>query len=94
MTWRNETHRKSPRDTRGITEEDLSYAEYPIKILETSERVTQNQRTRMCKVQWGHHSEDEATWEREENLKAEFPYRFGITSKDEVQGIKTVRCSL
>jgi hypothetical protein len=26
----------------------------------------------MCKVQWSHHTEKEATWEREEELKAEF----------------------
>ena len=65
-------------------EEDLSYTEYPVKILETSERITRNKNTRMCKVQWAHHSEDEATWEREDNLKAEFPYLFGITSEDEV----------
>src|SRR5947207_9172857 len=63
--------------------EDLSYAEYPIKILETSERVTRNRRIRMCKVQWNHHSEDEATWEREDSLKAEFPYLFDIISEDE-----------
>jgi hypothetical protein len=40
--------------------EDLSY-QYPIKILETSERVTQNKRIKMCKVQWSHHTEGEAT---------------------------------
>jgi hypothetical protein len=55
--------------------EDLSYQEYPIKILETSERVTQNKKIRMCKVQWSHHTE-ETTWEREEELKAEFPSFF------------------
>jgi hypothetical protein len=26
----------------------------------------------MCKVQWSHHTEEEATWEREEELMAEF----------------------
>jgi hypothetical protein len=26
----------------------------------------------MCKVQWSHHTEGEATWERDEELKAEF----------------------
>jgi hypothetical protein len=31
--------------------EDLSYQEYPVKILETSERVTWNKRIKMCKVQ-------------------------------------------
>jgi hypothetical protein len=32
------------------TSEDLSYQEYPVKILETSERVTRNKRIKMCKV--------------------------------------------
>jgi hypothetical protein len=53
--------------------EDLSYQEYPVKILETSERVTQNKKIKMCKVQWSHHAEEESTWEREEELRAEFP---------------------
>jgi hypothetical protein len=56
--------------------EDLSYQEHPVRILETSERVTPNKRIKMCKVQWSHHTEEEATWEREEELKAEFPCFF------------------
>jgi hypothetical protein len=52
--------------------EDLSYQEYPVKILEVFERVTHNKKIKMCKVQWSHHIEEEATWEREEELKAEF----------------------
>jgi hypothetical protein len=42
------------------------------RFLETSERVTRN-KIRMCKVQLSHHTEEEATWKREEELKAEFP---------------------
>jgi hypothetical protein len=56
--------------------EDLSYQEYLVKILETSERVMRNKRIKMCKVQWSHHTEEEATREREEELKAEFPSFF------------------
>jgi hypothetical protein len=41
--------------------EDLSYQEYPVKILETSEKVTRNKKINMCKVQWSHHTEEEAT---------------------------------
>jgi hypothetical protein len=41
--------------------EDLSYQEYPVNILETSKRVTQNKKTKMCKVQWSHHTKKEAT---------------------------------
>jgi hypothetical protein len=56
--------------------EDLSYQEYPVRILETSERVMRNKRIKMCKVQWSHHIEEETTWEREEELRAEFPSFF------------------
>jgi hypothetical protein len=50
--------------------EDLSYQKYPVKILETSERVTLNKRVKMCKVQWSHHTEEYATWEREEDVQS------------------------
>ena len=36
---------------------NLTYEEKPVKILEFASRVT-------CQVQWSHHTEDEATWER------------------------------
>jgi hypothetical protein len=61
--------------------EDLSYQEYPTKILETFERVTQNNRVKMCKMQWSHHTEEKVTWEREEELKAEFLSFFSNTSE-------------
>jgi len=38
----------------------------------------------MCKVQWSHHAEDEATWEREDELQAEFSQLF--TSPAESRG--------
>jgi hypothetical protein len=61
--------------------EDLTYEEHPIKILDTAERVTWSKRIRMCRVQWSHHSEDEATWEREDELQAEFPQLFASPTK-------------
>jgi hypothetical protein len=30
----------------------------------------------MCKVRWSHHSEEEATWEREDDLMAKYPELF------------------
>jgi hypothetical protein len=30
----------------------------------------------MCKVQWSHHTEVEATWEHEEELRADYPELF------------------
>jgi hypothetical protein len=55
---------------------DLTYTEYPIKILDTLTRVTRNKVIKMFKVQWSHHGEDKATWEREEELRIEFPHLF------------------
>jgi hypothetical protein len=62
---------------------DLSYQEYPIKILEISERVTWNKRIKMCKVQWSHHTEEEATCEMEEELKVGFPSFFSDPSESQ-----------
>jgi hypothetical protein len=61
--------------------EDLSYQDYPVKILETSERITRNKNIKMCKVQCSHPTEEEATWEREEELKVESPSFFSNPSE-------------
>ena len=47
---------------------DLTYEEKPVKILEFASRFTSNKAIKFCKVQWSHHTEDEATWEREDDL--------------------------
>ncbi|WVZ62900.1 hypothetical protein U9M48_012592, partial [Paspalum notatum var. saurae] len=63
--------------------EDLTYTEHPVKILETSERVTRNRRVKMCRVQWKHHTEDESnlSWSllltTYENLGGEIPVKGG-----------------
>jgi len=57
-------------------QDDLTYTEHPVRILDTLERITKSKRIRMCNVQWSHHAEDEATWEREDELQAEFPQLF------------------
>jgi hypothetical protein len=64
---------------------DLTYTEYPIKIIDILTRVTRNKVIKMCKVQWSHHGEDEATWEREEELQVEFPHFFVARSNLEVE---------
>jgi hypothetical protein len=49
-------------------EPDLMYKAYPIKILDQQDQVTRNKTTQFYKIQWNEHSEDEATWEREDFL--------------------------
>jgi hypothetical protein len=65
--------------------DDLTYHEYPMKILDTSEKVTRNNRYRMCKLQCSNHTEEEATWEKEDQLKAEFPDIFSNPSESRGQ---------
>jgi hypothetical protein len=52
---------------------DLTYKAYPIKILDQQDQVTCNKTIRYYKIQWNEHSEDEATWEREDFLRANYP---------------------
>ena len=54
-------------------ESDLSYAEHPMKILDTKERSTRRAKVRMYKIQWNNHTEEEATWETEHYLQQNFP---------------------
>ena len=53
--------------------EDLTYEKFSVKILEIEERVTRSRVIKMCKVQWNRYTEDEATWEREEDLRKTYP---------------------
>ena len=63
---------------------DLTYKEKPVKILEFANRVTRSKFIKFCKVQWSHHTEDEATWEREDDLRKVHPHLF--SSQPESRG--------
>jgi hypothetical protein len=54
-------------------EPDLSYQEYPSKVLDFKERSTWATSIKMYKVQWSNHSKEEATWETEGFLRSNFP---------------------
>src|SRR3954471_9357592 len=62
-------------------ESDLTYEEKPVKILETAERVIRTKTIKFSKVQWNHHSEEEATWEREDDLRKDHPHLFASQSE-------------
>ena len=54
-------------------EPDLSYTEYPLRILDKKERGTRRKVVKMYKIQWSHHTEEEATWETEDYLNRQYP---------------------
>ena len=61
-------------------QQDLSYKEHPVRILDQAERRTHQKAIKFLKVQWSNHSKDEATWEREDRLCDEYPALFPSTS--------------
>ena len=51
----------------------LTYEEHLIAILGRDERKVKRSMVKFVKVQWSNHTEDEATWEREDQLRQEYP---------------------
>jgi hypothetical protein len=58
---------------------DLTYVEEPSKILAENWKQLRNRAIKYCKVQWKHHPEREATWEKEEDLRTAYPEFFRYT---------------
>ncbi|KAK1611657.1 hypothetical protein QYE76_035330 [Lolium multiflorum] len=63
---------------------DLTYIEKPAKILEESWKQLRNKAIKYCKIQWKHHPEREATWEKEEDLRKTYPELIQPQLRDEV----------
>jgi hypothetical protein len=55
-----------------LIESDLSYVEYPIKVLDQNERVNGRKVVKLYKIQWSHRTEEEATWETKSYLNKNF----------------------
>jgi hypothetical protein len=60
-------------ETNVEIEPDLSLAEYLMRVLDHKERQTRRQKVKMYKIQWSHHTEEEATWETEQFLNIKYP---------------------
>jgi hypothetical protein len=60
-------------ETNAEIEPDLSLAEYPMRVLDHKERQTRRQEVKMYKIQWSHHTKEEATWETEHFLNTKYP---------------------
>ncbi|KAL3510631.1 hypothetical protein ACH5RR_030032 [Cinchona calisaya] len=58
------------------SKEELVYEEVPVRIIDTKEQVLRHRSIPFVKVQWSNHSEREATWESEINMRNKYPYLF------------------
>ncbi|XP_057791315.1 uncharacterized protein LOC131008456 [Salvia miltiorrhiza] len=56
-----------------VLAQDLSYEEKPVQILDRKVQVLRNKQIPMVKVLWHHHRIEEATWELEEKMRAQYP---------------------
>ena len=57
-------------------QETLEYVEYPVKILDRAVKETRRTTIPYCKILWSNHTEREATWEKEADLKEKYPHLF------------------
>ena len=57
-------------------EQDLSVEEEPVKVLEKQERRLRGRTITMVRLEWKHHRPEEATWERQDVMKANYPNLF------------------
>ena len=56
--------------------EDLSYGEKPVQILDEKEQVLRNKAIPLIKVLWRNHEIEEATWEPKEQMLKQYPSLF------------------
>ena len=54
-------------------EPDLTYSEYPIRVLDEKDRITRRKTLKFYKIQWNQLTEEEATWETQDFLDKNFP---------------------
>ena len=57
-------------------QEDFTYEEEPVQILDRREQVLRNKTIPLVKVLWRSHTVEEATWEREEQMKRHYSHLF------------------
>ena len=59
-----------------LFDKNLTYAEHPLKILDVQVRKLRSREQKFLKIQWSRHSEAEATWELESEIRKFFLHVF------------------
>ena len=57
-------------------QKDLTYEEYPVRIVDKKDQVLRHRSIPYVKIQWSNHSEREATWKLETEMKVKYPQLF------------------
>ena len=70
----NESHVLQPQAMK--VDSQMSYVEEPIAIVDQQVRKLRSKEIPSVKVIWNHHSENEATWELEKDMRRLYPQLF------------------
>ncbi|XP_028098161.1 uncharacterized protein LOC114297879, partial [Camellia sinensis] len=57
-------------------QEDLSYEEQPVQILNRHDQVLRNKTIPLVKILWRNHRVEGATWETESQMRTKYPHLF------------------
>ncbi|KAI5342920.1 hypothetical protein L3X38_010796 [Prunus dulcis] len=57
-------------------QEDLTYVEQPVQILDRKMQVLRSREIPLVKVLWRSHTMEEATWEPQDQMREQYPYLF------------------
>ena len=55
---------------------DGTFEEGPVRIMDSRDQVLRRKTVRLVKVLWQHRGVEEATWEREDTMRATYPFLF------------------
>ena len=59
-----------------VIDADGTFEEGPVRIMDSLEQVFLGKTVRLVKVLWQHRGVEEATWEREDTVRANYPFLF------------------
>ena len=55
---------------------DGTFEEGPVRIMDSRDQVLRHKTVRLVKVMWEHRGVEKATWEREDTMRAPYPFLF------------------
>ena len=59
-----------------VVDADGTFEERPMRIMDSREQVLRGKTVRLVKVLWQHRGVEESTWEREDTVRANYPFLF------------------
>ena len=59
-----------------VVDADGTFEEGPVRIMDSREQVLHGKIVRLVKVLWQHRGVEESTWEREDTVRANYPFLF------------------